>query len=416
MTYPNWQVFLTRELAARAGNTDRDYIAAALIVRGLAARHPQAAAAVPAGETDTQAKFSGYANDTGSPLFPVMRKLWADLDVPAATGGPGVSAEQTAAALWQRAMVDFLYLPTSEYEAAQQVALQAKGLPWFGATAHKTGSGETQEQLEWGEGDGWSALTGVLGGFGAGFGSLRTELEASVNETVRVSVLADYDKLVSNSSLRRQNVRLWQEWAKGQGKYTGIVDGVWGPKSEAAWLLFAPASYAKPSTLADLKLMPYSGSAAVLFAAAISRDRWVAANPSRLPPPPETPPGPSLTDPQEPVPSAELVEEDVLITPEEDAPTTDGTVEAEEMEEARKPASEPADVVLDRELLQRVLRSPIRMGDQVRMGDRIAVVPVEEPTRRRWLPWVLGIGSVVVIGGVVWGLGRSHQKPPYEEG
>lgn len=446
----NWQVFQARELTARAQPSrvrenpetgERELVSevgepgthmiGALIVRYLVATNPgldRVMLLVPQG---SQEEWVGA--DRPPEYVAVLQRMWRSVGV--LPGEEVADPNRTAAALWTLARVAYLRLPPQEIETAKEIARRSAVLPWYGSRVTK--SDDAKEEAIWGSGwedrslpegssdsaggiesseglmEAAGALSGLLGGFGSGFGSLRTELRDAAPEEQRENVLRTYDTLSSDVNERKRWVKLWQEWAKSKGKYTGRIDGLWGPLSEAAWVAFLPGSYARPTTLADLQAMKaMNGIEAVpVLAAAIARDKWVAANPDRLPLPPDvatsSPVGPSTQVGGEGETEAEVTpvteEEEVVVHPEE--------------EETGTPPPQPP---------QRVRIATTGWGPDT----QVTVVPVEEPgtsgegmesgvspvpTKRGWVPWVFGLGTTaLVIGALIWtGKGK---KQPYEEG
>lgn len=446
---PNWQVFQARELTARAQpSTLREeagervvatqagepgsHMVGALIVRQLVALNPGLDTAMLSVPQATQEDLASA--DKPEAFVRAMGKMWTSVGVPATGTSDPVRVSQ---ALWELARVAYLSLPPQEIEAAREIAARSVPLPWYGSRTVKAESGKEEIiggggwdiPAPWDDGSTAAAaaeaeaeaismattgLSTALGGFGAGFGSLRSELAASTPEATRADVLRAFDGLVSNASARKTLVKKWQTWAKSQIRsagpvYAGAIDGLWGPKSEAAWNTFSPLSYGQPTTLADLRAMAYGDLEILsLLAAGIARDKWVPANLSRLPPPPA-----SATEPTRVEITTSTVSEDddgVTITPvppeEEDV-----VVHPEEEETGEPPPAPPT----------RVEITPTGWGPDT----QVSVVPVEEPgttgapgaagvpTKRSWVPWAVGIGATALIVGAVVLKGG---KQPYEEG
>ena len=433
---PNWQVFVARELAARAGNTPDCHMVGALVVRQLVALNPGLDQAMLAAPQATQAEYiAGPGQDTPE-LVAALLRMWNSLDVPASGSK---SNKEVADGLWMLAQVAYLSLPSQEIEAAKEIAERSKPLPWFGARTVKTESGTTEV---WGDEGGWTsgegawtetpaadptadmaeelsgALSGIMGGFGAGFGSLRSEVSAAASASDRADVMRMFDLLAAGAVARRPYVTRWQDWAKGRGKYTGEVDGKWGPLTEAAWLAFVPSSYARPTAITDLAVFRAAGlDATVVLAAGIGRDKWVAANPDRLPPPPVAamPPMPEPDPAADPADAPEDVtdseaeaedatawttEEEVVISPEED----DGEVPTSD--DARR-----VEITLPDGGTTNVTITPV-----VEEGGRAAGPGPALAKKRAWVPWAIGGVVVAVIAGVAIKSSSGGKKQPYEEG
>jgi hypothetical protein len=123
------------------------------------------------------------------------------------------------------------------------------------------------------------AWKGRLGQEFAGLGALRDEASVGGPE-----ILAAYDALVRQTSLRKTYVKEFQTWAKGLGWYDGRIDGLWGPKSEGAFVRAVPMAAGRASEMGDV--VPLRPSAnfvdAKAFGTLITRDLWLAANPAAL--------------------------------------------------------------------------------------------------------------------------------------
>jgi hypothetical protein len=439
---PNWQVFLARELTARAqpsswreaeggrvivteAGTSGSHMVGALIVRQLLTLNPGLDRAMLSVPQASQEEWTGA--DKPPEFITAMNRMWNSVGVRASGEA---DPNRVAEALWELAQVAYLALPDVEIEAAKEIARRSVDLPWYGSRNIKAGGsesliwGEGWEQGDWGTSksadafhgvapdesseavaEAAGALASVLGGFGAEFGSLRSELYDATSEANRAEVMRTYDVLASNTSERRRWVRKWQEWAKSRGKYTAAIDGLWGPASESAWVALLPRSYGRPTTLADLQAMKAYGGieAATVLAAAIARDKWIAANPNRLPPPPSTSPDTSTRIEEAPeagqtppeagqTPSVE--EETVVVSPEES--------------ETGLPPPPPPD------------RVEIVLPESGQV-EHVTIVPVEEPSaeggpgekpKRNWLPWAIGIGTIALAGAFLLTGGRGKQ--PYE--
>lgn len=110
-------------------------------------------------------------------------------------------------------------------------------------------------------------------------GALRDEVGVGGAE-----ILSAYDALVRQTSLRKAYVKEFQTWAKGVGWYDGRIDGLWGPKSEGAFVRAVPMAAGRVSEMTDVvPLRPSVGFVdAKGFGVLISRDLWLAANPAAL--------------------------------------------------------------------------------------------------------------------------------------
>lgn len=120
---------------------------------------------------------------------------------------------------------------------------------------------------------------GRLGQEWAGLGALRDEVGAGGAE-----ILSAYDALVRQTTLRKTYVKEFQTWAKGVGWYDGRIDGLWGPKSEGAFMRAVPMAAGRVCEMGDvIPLRPSSGFVdAHAFGVLITRDLWLAANPAAL--------------------------------------------------------------------------------------------------------------------------------------
>lgn len=374
MARPAWQVFQARELAGRMGSTPESHIAGALIMRHLVARNPQVGAAMAVVPAATQEEYSGA--DKPDAFIAAMSRMWTAVGVRLAPGATARDPE-VASALWTLARVAYLDLPPQEIDAAHEIAAQSKLLPRFGAEIVKTERGVEER---WG--GGWETTSGAWEGL-HGLELLRTDLYNATPEPYRAAVMAEYDILLSSTAERQRWVEKWQRWAQAQGRYTGEIDGLWGPGSESAWISLLPRSYGRATTLEDLRALNYGGiEMFALLAAGLARDKWIADNPSRLPPRPapgEEPVVPSdasrvvVTTPKPPT----VPEETITVEP--------GAGEGGAVDEV-----------------------PPRVDITLPSGEAgaVTVTAVEEggaPAKRNWLPWVLGGGAVaaLVVGAVV---------------
>lgn len=398
MSRPNWQVFLARELAARAGNTDHDHVVGALIVRGLVARNPQVDVAMqsfPQTDQTTQAAWSGA--EKPAVLESALLQLWNTLDVPTARGVT-VSAKRVANALWQRAMVEYLALPPQEHEAVAEIATRSKALGWYDTTAIKDESGQVSESYTWtDENDlqgGWCSGSHCvdfegLRGSGkprglAGLGNLRDDiLTVTPAGASRDAVMDSYNTLAGSRTLLKQYVKEWQAWAQGFGYYTGTIDGVWGPMSETAYLMMRREAYNRTTTFADLVTLTSLGGEGPVFvaqiAAGIARDKWIATRPSNYP-------EPASADNW----GAGWVERDnedgeptrfEITLPEQGEPITSATVTITPVD---NPEAEP-------------VRVEITLPTGTTSGEQVVITPIEEGVDDQKPAWP---GVLAVVGGL----------------
>jgi len=174
-------------------------------------------------------------------------------------------------------------------EIAQASLLRGGGLE---AKAAGLLASETRSMASvWGRlGEVWQSGTwglGGLGGFSSGFGALRDEMAAS-----GATVLAAYDRLVAASRERKAVVEKFQTWAKWMEWYTGRIDGIWGPLTEAAFARSVPMAEGRLSELRDtVALKPAMGLeeglsdtalAAAGIAVLVTRDIWLVEHPEML--------------------------------------------------------------------------------------------------------------------------------------
>ena len=123
------------------------------------------------------------------------------------------------------------------------------------------------------------AWNGRLGQEWAGLGALRDDVGVG-----GADVLAMYDALVRQTTLRKAYVKEFQTWSKGLGWYSGKIDGIWGDKSEAAFVHAVPMAAGRASAMTDvIPLRPSSGfDDSHAFGTLITRDLWLASNPAKL--------------------------------------------------------------------------------------------------------------------------------------
>lgn len=370
---PAWQIFQARELAGRMGSTPGSHMAAALVVRDLLAKNPGLDRTMITVNPATQEEWSGL--DKPQAFVTAMQKMWSSIGVYEEGAKP---VPETDAALRTLARTVYLTLPAVEIEAAKEIAGQSKLLPRFGAEIVKTTTGT--EEI-WG--GGWT----TNGGFGLrGFGSLRDELIANVAPERRGVVGRSYDEMAVSTATRREFVKNWQRVMQGAGLYDGAIDGLWGPKSEKAFVTVRPEAYALGTKLADLQAFRsrFSGlTDGDVVGAAISRDKWVSANLDRLPPRPTpgaTPPTTTVTTTTTPEGTTQT-EETVVITPVgSEAGTQIGN---EQNGEAHR-----FDIILPDGGSETVTVTPIEEG-----------APAKKEKSSVW-PWLL-LGGAGLVGAVV---------------
>jgi len=380
MAQPAWQSFMARELAARANGASGAHMAAALVVRDLLARNTGLATAMQAVPQATQEDYFGA--DKPDVFVKALRKMWDKVGVRETKTGEAVSdPQQVAAAFWTLARVAYLSLPPEEIKAAQEVAAASRKLPRFGAEVVKTAAGEEERWAEtgWDTGEEWWGLNSLSGGgFNGGFSALRDELlAAATTEEHRLQIQQGYDRIAGSTAIRKSFVEDWQRQMKAAGLYTARVDGLWGPASETAFTRALPRAYGRGTSLADLQALlgRYGGNMAMLIAVGISRDRWVAANPNRLP----------------------------------SRPTTEETRVAEEAAREETIVLEPSDGAEAGERVGEVQRVEITLPPEASgtgETETVIVRAVEEepaPAAKRvvW-PWVLGAFGLAGLLAMTW--------------
>lgn len=276
MTRPLWERTTTWGIANHlryqgVGTDEAAYSLAALIVRdldrraGLSAEMSKYAFTSPIDVDDPEKTSPKY--------IAVMQRFWGSVSL------PNPKAERNK--LLNIALASALKSGPQETKAAKELAQEARLVePVMG----KLG------QEEWTTGPVWEGL-----------GALRDEMAL----TKDANILAAYDRLVAANRDRAAVVKVFQTWAKNLEWYTGRIDGVWGPKTEAAFLRAVPMASARLSELRDV--VPLRGvfvsaptimaSDAQAIALLITRDIWLGQNPSKLaaevpyaPPAPPTPP------------------------------------------------------------------------------------------------------------------------------
>jgi hypothetical protein len=387
MAIRNWQVFLARELAGRAGNRERDLIVGALIVRGLVARNPQIDVAMLSfPQTADTSQHEWDSAEKPEVLLGALTSLWSGIDV--GTRKRPSTEKEISRGLWSRAMVEYLHLPVQEIAAAHEIAGQAKALAWrgYGATSEALpASPETDSSVTIGwTGGGWSSGEGAWNGLRgrgfaglAGFGSLRDEIVSTTPESAaKVEFLRVYDKLLVDRTYLRTGVRSWQARTAELGYYTGEIDGLWGPKSEAAFLAMRPEAYKRNTTLADLLTIESLRVFAFgsLLASGVARDKWLATNPSSYPDPVAV--------------KADEATRFEVVVPERQEPITATTVTITPVATEDDPDPDPVRVEITLPQAE----------------EEVVVTPVEEGVDNRpasWTPWVVALGSLGLLGAAI---------------
>lgn len=246
---PLWERTLTWGVAdhlRRSGvGESASYSAAALIVRDLDRRNNLMAAMAVYPLTDP-----GDIDDpekTSPRFLEVTDRFWR------AVGSPSSQVERNR--LMLAAVSSLLSSGPAERDAAAALAREA---PTIEASKGKIG-------MSW-----------------EGLGGLREELASRTS----AEVMETYDTLVRSTSLRKTYVKEYQTWAKARGWYTGVVDGIWGPKTEDAMGRTLNLTTGRYSNWEDAQLLqsmvgfPLARSLGVF----ITRDVWLGQHPERLTP------------------------------------------------------------------------------------------------------------------------------------
>lgn len=412
MSIQNWQVFQARELGFLAGNTPKANIVGALVVRWLIAKNPGLDVLMLPVPQATQDEFLIEA-DLPAPYVAALQKLYTTVGRTSSGEYNPNRRTPTRGALWMLARVAYLHLPPQEIEAAYEIAQRAQPLKSI-AEIYGFARAEEAQVLNPGAAtdDGWGddSWTGTWEGFhglrGAkglkGLGSLRDELTTNPGLTpAQQEDVADvYDTLASSTSTRRSYVREWQTWAQELGRYTGRIDGWWGSLSETAWVFLVPTSYGRATTKKDLDQLSddYGLSDIVLVAAAISRDIWLAANPSN----PVEPPVPRPDEPTEDEWAAGWGDE----TPSEPSPSGTPPLGPEDTVTVT-PVETPEMPHFQAKLPQYVVTTPLP-------DDTVVITPIEEEVegsgvtkKTNTTAWVLGLSALGLIGAGVVYAGRK---------
>jgi hypothetical protein len=310
-----------------------------------------------------------------------MKKMWSSIGVYAEGAKP---VSEASAALWTLARALYLSLPAAEITTAREMAEKSKLLQRFGAEVVKTGEGTIIE--EWG--GGWDSGQGGWTGVFAGFGALRDDLINAAAADRKIAVAAAFDQIASDTTARKALVKNWQKVMQTAGRYAGTIDGLWGPKSETAFVTLLPLTYGQPTTLGAIKaLRAYYPEItdAESVAVAISRDRWVSANPDKLPPNPIPPDVVTTTPTTTEESTEESTEETLLVTPEETPiPIGDGTAAT---------GSGATTMV-------------VGQAD----GTQTTVTALEEKTARGRSPWPWLIGGLGLFAVAVIATGNGEAK------
>jgi hypothetical protein len=215
------------------------------------------------------------------------------------------------------------------------------------------------------------------------------------NEAARTEFLRLLDLLAASPANLAQSVTLWQRWsAAREGGYAGRIDGVWGWKSEQAFINDVPYAWLRSTKLTDLaKVQELAAGSDLdigdLYAVGLARDQWRTPNvgvyPSKIPAPPAI---------DEPEPTR------VEITfPEQ----PDGGVTITPVDERDPDAAIP-----------RYVQITLPDGGTVGPGDTVVITPVEEDLtggkKRNWIGWgLLALGGTIVVGSVILA-GRQSKK------
>jgi hypothetical protein len=261
MTRPLWERTTTWGIANHlryqgVGTDEAAYSLAALIVRdldrrtGLSAEMAQYAFTSPLDVDDVTRTSPKY--------LAVMQRFWS------LVGLPNPKAERNK--LLSIALAAALRGGPQEAKAARELAQEARLVePVKGRLGQEWTTG----------GSAWD-----------GFGALRDEMALTGSSTV----LAAYDRLVADTRDRAAVVKVFQTWAKNLEWYTGRIDGIWGPKTEAAFLRAVPTASGRISELRDVvPLRAVFGEAETSMASdgkaiavLITRDVWLGKNPDKL--------------------------------------------------------------------------------------------------------------------------------------
>ena len=257
---PLWERTLTwtvaNHLHLNGVGYDQAYSTAALVVRGLDRRY---------GLTTEMARFSPAVPadvddaDKSSPRYlSKVADFWGRI-------GGGGKAERNR--LLQLALASMLRSSRPEIDAAAVLAGESRATiePYFGRL------GVAFEEGTWGL---------------RGLGALREEMAA----TGSAEILAAYDRLVTASRERKAVLEVFQTWARNLGWYDGRIDGIWGDKTERAFVRAVPMAAGRLSVMGDV--VPLRGvftdaptttaADARGFALLITRDIWLTAHPDKI--------------------------------------------------------------------------------------------------------------------------------------
>ncbi len=251
---PLWERTLTWSVADhlfRQGvGENAAYSTAALVVRGLDRKYGlttlvwNSALESPADVSDSEKV---------PPLFlSRVQSFWRSV------AGPATSkAERNR--LFDLALVSLLQRGRAESAAAAQLAVDARSIE---SVYGKLGA------------SGWDVA--------ADFGSLRDELAL----TKSTAVVTAFDRLVAASGERKEVLKEFQIWLEALGWYTGTIDGIWGEKTETAYIHVFPWMLARMSELRDVKAIrdAIGFADAKAIAVLITRDQWLAQHPEEVVP------------------------------------------------------------------------------------------------------------------------------------
>ncbi|MFH1730724.1 MAG: hypothetical protein ABIF82_03605 [Planctomycetota bacterium] len=368
---PLWERTLTWGVADRLrraglGSDSAAYSAAALVVRDLDRRY---------GLTTIVSRYrfapesSGDVNDTEQappPFTQVQEAFWL------AARGPYTTLRAERDRLLTLAAGSLLASGPAELDAARALAAEAK-----------TVEGElgplNAESWTSGEHPGYESpsvpITFTTYQY-QGLAGLRDEVIAA--STAPDVAARGYDDSAGNPELLALLVKGFQFWAKGLGHYTGAIDGLWGPKTEAGWNWAAPGSVDTPTTLAQVSAVYGRMREAVptmeiesAVRMGIARDIWLASR--------------GIVAPSTPVAEEPLA------------------VEAEEVAEAAaEPLPPSSGIVVSIPWKPTASLAPTRFDvvDVPEREDTVTVTPVAAGWRPSRAGWGI-VGGLVVAGGVV---------------
>ncbi len=271
------------------GSDAAAYSAAALVVRDLDRRYNLTSmfAAAPI----TSAADIGDSDKVPERAMVILRAFWL------LVRGADVASGQDRSSNPKRTELNRLVLLAgaslraggyAELAAAKQIAAEAKTVE---ADRGKLGA-------SWLTGDSgaWNGLAGshrralMPANYEAGLDGLRDDVLAEAGD--KAAAAKYYDDLVANATVQKSLVKAFQTWCKASPRrwYTGVLDGLWGDKTEAAWLHMAPGSARFTTSIDDVEVVlaaiAATGSAiqsADVITIGIARDAWLAAKKGILP-------------------------------------------------------------------------------------------------------------------------------------